>query len=102
LLVVNDTDTSSLTPEQVQALNTWISQGGRFVVGGGAGAQRTASGLSTQFYRYQTWKFKNLRTCTVWKITSTMISLFKFLGRLSSRLATRTHKTRWLSKTICH
>ena len=46
LIIINDIDTSSLTPEQTQALNTWINQGGRLAVGGGAGAQRTASGLS--------------------------------------------------------
>lgn len=45
LLVINDLDTSSLTPKQINALQTWVSQGGRLVVGGGAGAQRTLSGL---------------------------------------------------------
>lgn len=45
LLVLNDTDTSKLTPSQVAALNGWVQQGGHLVIGGGAGAQRTFSGL---------------------------------------------------------
>jgi hypothetical protein len=44
-LVFNDIDTSNLIPEQAQALETWVSQGGRLVVGGGAGAQRTLAGI---------------------------------------------------------
>jgi hypothetical protein len=46
LLVLNDVDTSTLTPLQLSALETWVRQGGRLVVGGGAGVQRTLSGLS--------------------------------------------------------
>jgi hypothetical protein len=45
LLVLNDVDTSSLSPEQAAALETWVRDGGRLVIGGGAGAQRTAAGL---------------------------------------------------------
>jgi hypothetical protein len=44
-LVFNDVDTSSLTPDQAAALEAWVQQGGRLVVGGGAGARRTAAGL---------------------------------------------------------
>jgi hypothetical protein len=44
-LVLNDTDTSSLSIEQRAALEAWVSQGGRLVIGGGAGARRTVSGL---------------------------------------------------------
>jgi hypothetical protein len=44
-LILNDTDTSSLTPAQKTALKTWVRQGGRLVVGGGAGGSRTATGL---------------------------------------------------------
>jgi len=44
-IVLNDIDTSPLTPEQKAALAAWVRQGGRLVIGGGAGAQRTASGL---------------------------------------------------------
>jgi len=44
-LILNDTDTSSLTPEQRTALETWVRQGGRLVVGGGGGARRTTAGL---------------------------------------------------------
>ena len=44
-LVLNDVDTSSLSLEQRAALEAWVSQGGRLVIGGGAGARRTVSGL---------------------------------------------------------
>lgn len=45
LLIINDTDTSTMTPEQGAALASWIQQGGRLVIGGGAGFQRTIAGL---------------------------------------------------------
>jgi hypothetical protein len=44
-LILNDVDTSSLTPEQRAALEAWVRQGGRLVLGGGAGATRVASGI---------------------------------------------------------
>ncbi|GAB4530689.1 MAG: hypothetical protein Kow0063_09050 [Anaerolineae bacterium] len=44
-LILNDMDTSSLTPEQKSALEAWVQQGGRLVIGGGAGAQHTTAGL---------------------------------------------------------
>jgi hypothetical protein len=45
VLILNDVDTSSLTPQQKRAITTWVRQGGRLIIGGGAGAQRTAAGL---------------------------------------------------------
>jgi hypothetical protein len=45
LLILNDTDTSTLSPEQSAALAGWVQNGGHLVIGGGAGAQRTVSGL---------------------------------------------------------
>ncbi len=44
-IIINDIDTSSLTPEQGVALENWVRQGGRLVVGGGSGAQHTVAGL---------------------------------------------------------
>jgi len=44
-LILNDTDTSSLTPEQKAALEMWVREGGRLVIGGGPGAQRIVAGL---------------------------------------------------------
>ncbi len=44
-LVLNDEDTSGLTPSQQTALKQWVAGGGRLIVGGGAGAARTLSGL---------------------------------------------------------
>ena len=45
VIILNDVDTSNLTPLQQAALTTWVERGGRLVIGGGAGALRTASGL---------------------------------------------------------
>ena len=44
-LVINDVDTSKLTTQQAAALQSWVEQGGRLVIGGGTGAQRTFAGL---------------------------------------------------------
>ena len=44
-LILNDVDTASLTPEQGATLEAWVRQGGRLVIGGGAGARRTVAGL---------------------------------------------------------
>jgi hypothetical protein len=44
-LILNDVDTSALKPEQKAALEAWVSQGGRLVIGGGAGALRATAGL---------------------------------------------------------
>jgi hypothetical protein len=44
-LIFNDIDTSSLSPGQQAALESWVRQGGRLVIGGGAGAPATTAGL---------------------------------------------------------
>jgi hypothetical protein len=44
-LIINNLDTSSLSVQQRSALETWVRQGGRLVLGGGAGLLTTASGL---------------------------------------------------------
>jgi hypothetical protein len=44
-LVLNATDTSGLTPGQQAALESWVRQGGRLVIGGGPEAAQTAAGL---------------------------------------------------------
>ncbi len=44
-LILNDVDSSTLTPEQGAALEAWVRQGGRLVIGGGAGGRRTVAGL---------------------------------------------------------
>lgn len=54
LLILNDVDTSSLTQDQRQALFDWVSQGGRLLVGGGAGGQQTAAGLPAGLLPVQT------------------------------------------------
>ena len=50
LLVLNNLDTSKLTPEQAQALESWVAQGGRLLIGGGAGAQITTAGLTANLF----------------------------------------------------
>jgi hypothetical protein len=44
-LVLTGVDTSILTPAQTQVLTTWVQNGGRLIVGGGASAARTLGGL---------------------------------------------------------
>lgn len=45
-LVISDIDTGTLTPEQRTALTAWVSNGGRLIVAGGPGWQKTSAGLS--------------------------------------------------------
>lgn len=47
-LILNDIDTSALTSTQRTALSRWVAEGGRLVVGGGAGAARTLAGLPNE------------------------------------------------------
>lgn len=44
-LILSGVDTSTLTPAQGQAIQLWVESGGRLLIGGGAGAWRTLSGL---------------------------------------------------------
>jgi hypothetical protein len=44
-LVFNDVDTGPLTPTQQAALQSWLSHGGRLIVGGGPNAAQTLAGL---------------------------------------------------------
>jgi len=46
LLVFNDVDTSRLTAGQQEALDSWLRNGGRLMVGGGPNAAQTLAGLS--------------------------------------------------------
>ena len=47
-LILNDVDTTGLIPNQQAALTSWVSDGGRLIIGGGAGAVRTLSGLPVE------------------------------------------------------
>jgi hypothetical protein len=44
-LILTGVDTSAMTPAQGEALHAWVERGGRLLIGGGAGAQRTLAGL---------------------------------------------------------
>jgi hypothetical protein len=44
-ILINDFDTSTLSQEQRTTLQNWVQSGGRLIVGGGAGAQKSVSGL---------------------------------------------------------
>jgi hypothetical protein len=46
VLIINNTDTSSLTQPQKTAIDSWVRNGGRLVIGGGAGALQTSNGLT--------------------------------------------------------
>lgn len=50
-LIVSGIDTSELAPEQARALQTWVEQGGRLIIGGGASATRTLAGLPDDLVR---------------------------------------------------
>jgi len=45
LLVINDIDTTGLSSAQASALEKWVRQGGRLVIGGGPGARVSIAGL---------------------------------------------------------
>ena len=45
VLVISDVDTGAFTPAQRQALADWVQQGGRLVVAGGPGWQKTSAGI---------------------------------------------------------
>jgi hypothetical protein len=45
-LVINDLDTSTLSQGQRDALENWVRSGGRLVIGGGPGAEKSFSGLA--------------------------------------------------------
>lgn len=45
LLVLNNMDTSILTPDQTAALAGWVKQGGRLIIGGGAGSAQTLANI---------------------------------------------------------
>ncbi len=45
VLLFSDTDTGDLSPAQSEALDTWIAAGGRLIIAGGPGWQRTLAGI---------------------------------------------------------
>ncbi len=70
-LVISGSDTSELSPEQGRALSTWVEQGGRLVIGGGAGAARTLAGLPDDLVR-------DFRSANVTTEIQTLAALEKF------------------------
>lgn len=46
VLILNDVDTSQMSPEQQAALRTWIEAGGQLVVTGGNGWEKTATAVT--------------------------------------------------------
>ncbi|MBI3763781.1 MAG: hypothetical protein HY260_18205, partial [Chloroflexi bacterium] len=46
VLVISDSDTGVLTPEQRQAVAGWVTGGGRLIVAGGPGWQKTTAGIA--------------------------------------------------------
>jgi hypothetical protein len=52
VIVLNDTDTSQLTPQQKAALDDWVSKGGHLIIGGGPGLEKTISGISENLINF--------------------------------------------------
>jgi hypothetical protein len=46
VLIFNNIDTSSFRPEQINALSSWLKDGGILIIGSGVNGKRTLSGLS--------------------------------------------------------
>jgi len=46
MLVLNDSDTSAFSAEQLQTLETWVALGGHLLVGGGPGGPQTAAAVA--------------------------------------------------------
>ena len=46
VLIFNNIDTSSFRPEQINALDSWLKDGGILIIGSGVNGKRTLSGLS--------------------------------------------------------
>ena len=53
-IILNDTDTSQLTIEQKNALAAWVQDGGRLILGGGPGLEKTAIGLPEELLPFST------------------------------------------------
>ena len=51
-IILNDTDTSQLSLEQKQALIEWVQAGGRLILGGGPGLEKTISGLPEELINF--------------------------------------------------
>jgi hypothetical protein len=63
-LIINDTDTSTLTPQQKSALEIWIRQGGHLIIGGGPGALKTTSGLPADLLPFNPRNFQEVDSLT--------------------------------------
>jgi hypothetical protein len=59
-IIINSVDSSILSPQQKTALETWVRQGGRLVIGGGAGAMQTVSGLPADLLPVSVRSFEEL------------------------------------------
>ena len=53
VIVLNDTDTSQMTPLQKAALDNWVSGGGHLIIGGGPGLEKTISGISENLINFE-------------------------------------------------
>jgi hypothetical protein len=65
VLLFNNIDTSSFRPEQMDALNDWVADGGILIVGTGANGRRTLSGLSSSIVPVMPGEVSALSTTTV-------------------------------------
>jgi hypothetical protein len=89
VLILNDVDTTALSGEQRQALETWVAHGGHLIVGGGAGAARTVAGLADPSTALRQGSEHGLLPVTVGGTRSVddLRALSEHLGTPSSRFA---------------
>ena len=60
VLIINNIDTSSFRPEQINALNAWLEGGGVLIIGTGANGGRTLSGLTDRVIKAYTGELGQL------------------------------------------
>ncbi len=63
-IIINNTDTSLLTPQQAQAISDWVRQGGRLVIGGGAGTEITLAGLPSDLLQFTPGQIQEVEELT--------------------------------------
>ena len=53
VIILNDADTSAFSEAQQHSLENWVKNGGFLVIGGGAGTEKTASGLPESLANFE-------------------------------------------------
>lgn len=61
-IILNDVDTSQLSAEQKQALRDWVQNGGRLIIGGGPGLEKTITGLPEELVSFSPGSVSEMET----------------------------------------